>query len=83
MQLAGIPIRDELVLEFARLVDDDELAGRLEDCYGRDVRLLGLTIAGSRIRAAPSHMNAIDTTMKAMMYVSYQRQMLPRLGGRR
>jgi len=44
MQLAGIPIRDELVLEFARLVDDDELAGRLEDCYGRDVRLLGLTI---------------------------------------
>ena len=25
MHLAGIPVRDELVLELARLVDDDDL----------------------------------------------------------
>ena len=36
-----MPIRDELVLELARLVDDAELAGRLEDAYGREVKVLG------------------------------------------
>ena len=45
MMLAGIPVRDELVLELARLVDDDpELATRLEDRYGRDVKVLALDI---------------------------------------
>jgi len=33
MFVAGIPIRDELILELARLVDDDLLADRLEDCF--------------------------------------------------
>ena len=31
MQLAGVPVRDEAVLELARLVDDDALGARLED----------------------------------------------------
>ena len=44
MHWAGVPIRDELVLELARLVDDDALGSRLEDCYGRMVRVLALTI---------------------------------------
>jgi hypothetical protein len=30
------------VLELARLVDDDTLADRLEDCYRRDVKVLAL-----------------------------------------
>lgn len=42
--LAGIPVRDDLILELARLVDDDALATRLEDCYGRDVKLMVLDI---------------------------------------
>jgi hypothetical protein len=29
--VAGIPMRDELILELARLVEDDELADRLEE----------------------------------------------------
>jgi hypothetical protein len=45
MFLAGIHVRDELILELARLVDDNELANRLEDCYGRGVKVLGLEIA--------------------------------------
>ena len=45
MFVSGIPIRDELILELARLIDDPELATRLEDCYGRDVKVLGLSIA--------------------------------------
>lgn len=44
MFLAGIPVRDDLILELARLVDDDALATRLEDCYGRDVKLMVLDI---------------------------------------
>ena len=47
MFVAGIPIRDELILKLARLVDDPELASRLEDCYGRDVKVLGLSIPES------------------------------------
>jgi hypothetical protein len=43
--LAGVQVRDELVLELARLVNDDSLASRLEDCYGRGVKVLGLKIA--------------------------------------
>ena len=30
----GVPLRDDLVLELARLVDDPELADRLEDAPG-------------------------------------------------
>lgn len=32
--LAGIPVRDDEVLELARLVDDDALANKLEDAFG-------------------------------------------------
>lgn len=35
-------MRDELVLELARLVDDTLLAERLEDAYRRDAKELGL-----------------------------------------
>ena len=44
MFVAGIPVQDELILELARLVDDSELAERLENAYGRDVKILGITI---------------------------------------
>ncbi len=43
--LAGIPVRDDLILELARLVDDPELEDRLETAYGREVKVLGLDIA--------------------------------------
>ena len=43
--LRGVPLRDELVLELARLVDDDELGSRLETAYGRMTKVLALTIA--------------------------------------
>ena len=42
--VAGIPIRDELILELARMVDDEQLADRLETAYGREVKVLGLSI---------------------------------------
>lgn len=44
MFLAGIPIRDELILELARMVDDDELADRFEDCYRREVKVMALDV---------------------------------------
>ncbi len=44
MYLAGLPVRDELVLELARLVDDADLAHRLEDAFGRMVKVFALTI---------------------------------------
>jgi hypothetical protein len=44
MHVAGLPVRDELVLDLARLVDDPDLAGRLEDAFGRMVRVFALTI---------------------------------------
>ena len=44
MFLAGIPIRDELVLEVAKLVGD-ELAAKLERAVDRDVSVLALTLA--------------------------------------
>jgi hypothetical protein len=43
--VAGIPVRDELILELARLVDDAELAERLEDRYRREVKVMALDIA--------------------------------------
>ncbi len=44
MFLAGIPIRDELVLEVARLVSDPELNAKLERAVDRDVSVLALTL---------------------------------------
>jgi len=44
VHLAGIPVRDELLLELARLVDDDALADRLETAYSREVKVLALDI---------------------------------------
>ena len=44
MNLAGVPVTDEAVLELARLVDDAELADRLETAYSRMTRVLPLTI---------------------------------------
>ena len=44
MQLAGIEIRDGLVLELARLVDDPVLAGRLDYAYVNGTEIVGLTI---------------------------------------
>jgi hypothetical protein len=40
--LAGNDVRDDLVLELARMVDDDTLAKRLEEAYGREVKVLAL-----------------------------------------
>jgi hypothetical protein len=42
--LAGVPVHDELVLELAKLIDDPALAERLEESYGRMVKVLALTI---------------------------------------
>ena len=42
--LAGIPVRDDDVLELARLVDDPELAAKLEDAFGQMVKMLAMTI---------------------------------------
>jgi hypothetical protein len=44
VHLAGIPVRDEAVLELARLVDDPALADKLETAYARETRILALTI---------------------------------------
>ena len=44
MFVDGIPARDEAVLELARLVDDPALADRLETAYGRETKVLALTI---------------------------------------
>jgi hypothetical protein len=45
LYLAGIPVRDDAVLGLARLVDDPDLADKLEDAYRREVKVLALTIA--------------------------------------
>jgi hypothetical protein len=45
MQLAGIPIRDDAVRELARLVDDPDLADKLETAYSRETKVLALTIS--------------------------------------
>jgi hypothetical protein len=44
MHLAGVALRDEAVLELARLVDNDALSARLETAYGRMTKVLALTI---------------------------------------
>jgi hypothetical protein len=48
MMLAGIPVRDELVLELARLVDDDALAERFEVAYGHQVKTSAPTSRNAR-----------------------------------
>jgi hypothetical protein len=42
MFLAGIPVPDRLVLELARLVDDEYLETKLRSALGRDVKVLAL-----------------------------------------
>jgi hypothetical protein len=47
MMLAGTPVRDADVLELARLLRDagfDDVAGRLEDAYDVETKVLALTI---------------------------------------
>ena len=44
MYLAGLPIPGSDVLELARLVDDPDLADRLETAYGSETKVLALTI---------------------------------------
>ena len=44
MFIAGYPIPDPDVLELARLVNDPDLAERLERAYGREVRVFALDI---------------------------------------
>jgi hypothetical protein len=43
--LAGVPLRDEAVLELARLVDSPKLAAKLEDAYRREVTVLALSFS--------------------------------------
>ena len=43
MFVAGIYVRDEAILELARLVDDPELAARLDENYSRGTKVLALT----------------------------------------
>jgi len=48
MMLAGLPVRDQDVLEIARLVRDagfDNTAERLENAYDAELKVLALTIA--------------------------------------
>jgi hypothetical protein len=42
VHLAGIPVTDDTVLELARLVEDEALAGRLDTAYSRMTRVLAL-----------------------------------------
>jgi hypothetical protein len=40
--LAGLPIPDRLVLDLARMVDDEELETRLRSALAHDVKVLAL-----------------------------------------
>ena len=42
--VAGIPVRDEAILDLARLVDDPDLAAKLDENYSRGTKVLALTI---------------------------------------
>ena len=44
IHLAGIPVRDQAVLDLARLVDDPFLAEKRETAYTRETKVLALTI---------------------------------------
>lgn len=39
----GFPVRDDLILDLARVVDDDTLT-RLEHAYGNGVKILALDV---------------------------------------
>jgi hypothetical protein len=54
MYLAGLPISGTDVLELARLVDDPELAGRLETAYGREARILAPRSTSASRSCVPS-----------------------------
>jgi hypothetical protein len=41
---AGVTLRDEIVHEIARLLDDDAFSARLETAYSRMTKVLALTI---------------------------------------
>ena len=43
--LAGIPVQDDLILKLARMVDDDQLADRLEHAHRAGVKILALELA--------------------------------------
>ena len=43
--VAGIPVREEAILELSRLVDDPDLATKLDENYSRGTKVLALTIA--------------------------------------
>ena len=43
--LAGLPIRDELAFDLARMVDDEDVASKLQDAYSREVKVLALTFS--------------------------------------
>jgi hypothetical protein len=63
--LAGIPVRDDLILELARLVDDSALADRLEGAYGRRVKVFGLDIPERESSFLASCGSAATTTRGA------------------
>jgi hypothetical protein len=42
MMLAGVPVRDDLVLELARLTSDEELAEKLERACSNEAKVLAL-----------------------------------------
>jgi hypothetical protein len=42
MFLAGVPVPDRLVLELARLVDDEDLETKLRGAHGREIKVLAL-----------------------------------------
>ena len=44
MFLAGIPVRSELILELAHMVDDEELAQKLRSALANEITLLGLDV---------------------------------------
>ena len=45
IMLAGIPVQDGLILKLARMVDDDQLADRLEHAQRAGVKILALELA--------------------------------------
>jgi hypothetical protein len=61
MQLAGIPIRDQDVLELARLLreaDFVDVAEKLENAYDLETKVLALSIVDPRIDPAGARRRA-------------------------
>jgi hypothetical protein len=73
--LAGLPVRDELVLALALLVDDPNLASRLEDAYGRCVRVLALTVLEREtiIRALDDAPAGLEQLRSALLHTARKR----------